>query len=515
LDPHAAGTMIGYCTDVEGNYEYWQRYLLISHVLSNENNAIVLKKNCQFVYGGDVCDRGAGDIRVLDDLIRLYESYPGRVHFILGNRDVNKLRIPMELHEKYLAQPGAAYWIPADPEQGPQTISERLKWVLKKTMGAPETFEHRRKELEILGRATTDDDVVQSFFDMLIPDGTLMKYLKYGKISVQFGDLLFCHGGLTTENFGWIPPSTPNSAPSPNADSFIPGVLGGSKCEDFSMWKEELNRFVSTEVEDFNIRAPKYLRELNKITDLSTLPPHWGLVGTYTHDQPGSRLSFLGMAVAADQTPNPSAIYASYMNQGMPKDITKDFADKLLGAGVKRIVVGHQPHGDAPTILDQYGVQIFMGDTSYAANTQWPQAAEGETEKWAAFDIEKLSDPALGVAELPMLKGDTRGCAVSEIVITFPESDVSTAPAASSRVFVHGILSDASVYAFEQAPSEGNALVGKLNASKTWMIKACNVAPKTGPLAGQTDCYLLCQGVGFKVINKIVSAAEIEKVMAE
>ena len=42
-------SMIGYCTDVEGNYEYWERYLMISKVLRrNEEKKIVLNDGCQF-----------------------------------------------------------------------------------------------------------------------------------------------------------------------------------------------------------------------------------------------------------------------------------------------------------------------------------------------------------------------------------------------------------------------------------------------------------------------------------
>lgn len=54
-------TRIGYATDIEGNFDYWNKYLSVSEVLSKETTnprSIRLEDGCQFVYGGDVCDRG-------------------------------------------------------------------------------------------------------------------------------------------------------------------------------------------------------------------------------------------------------------------------------------------------------------------------------------------------------------------------------------------------------------------------------------------------------------------------
>lgn len=95
---------ISYVSDVEGNIGYWERFLNISAVLKRNEitNKIILNDDCMFVYGGDVCDRGPGDIRFLKDLMQLKYDYPSRVHFIIGNRDVNKLRIPYELNIKKL-----------------------------------------------------------------------------------------------------------------------------------------------------------------------------------------------------------------------------------------------------------------------------------------------------------------------------------------------------------------------------------------------------------------------------
>jgi Calcineurin-like phosphoesterase len=125
---------IGYATDIEGNFDYWSRYIELSKILNRlPTGELELHDKCHFVYGGDVVDRGPGDLRVLSDLVGLKKSYPERVHFIMGNRDINKMRIPAELHAASLRFPSKVYWIKSDlaePNSSENdTVADRLKWV--------------------------------------------------------------------------------------------------------------------------------------------------------------------------------------------------------------------------------------------------------------------------------------------------------------------------------------------------------------------------------------------------
>lgn len=142
MNPCISGdTMItvGYATDIEGNFDYWSRYVEISKVLRRlPNGDLDLNDNCQFVYGGDVVDRGPGDLRVLSDLVGLKRLHPDRVHFIMGNRDINKMRIPADLHSSSLRLNPKVYWIKSEGMESssscsdhdrPDTPAERLKWV--------------------------------------------------------------------------------------------------------------------------------------------------------------------------------------------------------------------------------------------------------------------------------------------------------------------------------------------------------------------------------------------------
>jgi len=71
----------------------------------------------------------------MKDLVDLKEMYPDRVHLILGNRDINKLRIQSSMHPAVLATLPSVYWLRAPPEEttGPQyklnDPEDKMKWV--------------------------------------------------------------------------------------------------------------------------------------------------------------------------------------------------------------------------------------------------------------------------------------------------------------------------------------------------------------------------------------------------
>jgi hypothetical protein len=229
-------SLVGYVTDIEGNYDYWQRYVALSKVLKRDPVTKILElcDDSQLVFGGDVCDRGAGDIRIVRELLGLKRKYPERIHFILGNRDVNKLRIDAELQACNLAGPGQVYWIDQPSEAG-QSAADRLKWILLRTMGAPGAFEYRRKELEDLELPSADSDVVQSYMDWVSPDGEMVEFLLNGKVAVIIGDTIFLHGALKPTNVGWVPPRR--------------GEKSGGYCVDkIRDWVDHMNSFIHAEV---------------------------------------------------------------------------------------------------------------------------------------------------------------------------------------------------------------------------------------------------------------------------
>mmetsp|Transcript_25218 Transcript_25218/g.39594 ORF Transcript_25218/g.39594 Transcript_25218/m.39594 type:complete len:238 (+) Transcript_25218:158-871(+) len=208
------GKICGYLTDVEGNFEYFDAYVQLSKVLDwkdERKQQLDLRPGASFCFGGDVVDKGTGDIRVTTSLTDLKKRYPKRVFLIIGNRDGNKMRMATELRKEILDDTlimedrQFPYWVrdkdkietvkdylAKNPEENggsENNLANRLRWMLKATMGSDGAFERRRLELQILQdrQKISDDEVVKSFQECALParlrdkskeDGFMLQYLE-------------------------------------------------------------------------------------------------------------------------------------------------------------------------------------------------------------------------------------------------------------------------------------------------------------------------------------------------
>jgi len=60
-------------TDIEGNYDYWRRYIEFSKVICGTPGDIdFCDDRGQLVFGGDICDRGAGSYSLTHSLTYSY-----------------------------------------------------------------------------------------------------------------------------------------------------------------------------------------------------------------------------------------------------------------------------------------------------------------------------------------------------------------------------------------------------------------------------------------------------------
>ena len=510
-----ATTTTGYVTDVEGSLSFWRRYLAISQVIYRDDTSgeLCLRPCCNFVFGGDSVDKGSGDLRVLGDLVRLKHKYPDRVHLILGNRDINKMRVLAELDERQIARRSklpVCYWQRSDHESTLEafldgllaervaaggtggnkhelhTAANKLKWMLAKTMGSPDAFEFRRRELgELQGLCASevsDDDVVASFVSSLRVGGLMREYLRLGELAVVIGDSLFVHGGFSTPHSAGAAPCVPELGVEAAPSSTSAGEIA-----DVRSWCSALNTFASAAVAAWDADPTQEAAQQQAQCSSGEAGPLWSETGGAAC---GGGLLHFGHGSVPGGKRMDTVVYANFLEDGHATPPPAEVQGFLRRSGIARVIVGHQPHGDAPSIMRLGGAQVgsadlevITADTSFSAFTEWPGAPE------AAASVKDACSEAGGGA---------RGCAVAEVCV------VQQAGQRSSRTFVHGRLSSGQGFGFWS----DHAHVGRQTATG-WWVKAA-----LGQEEGEQQHFLLSRGKGYTVYNRVASADEVAAEMA-
>ena len=254
---------IAYFTDVEGDWEYFHRYVEIADALTwgADGEELLLTDGWRFVFGGDAVDKAPGSVRCVRALVQLKTAYPDRVVLLLGNRDINKMRLTSELAAPELAAVGTlpgAFWVREAQRVAPltyvkgaaaaaegvtadkvtermihkhNTAANRLKWILKDTMGANGEFDRRRSELQLLSWnpsvVITDDQVVGSFLEGVgecggTGSGTdwVRQLLELGQLAWLHRNSLFVHGGVVSCRYD---DSAPNGVSEESCLGHVPG----------------------------------------------------------------------------------------------------------------------------------------------------------------------------------------------------------------------------------------------------------------------------------------------------
>lgn len=386
---------VAYFTDVEGNWEYLASFVAQSEALKrdgdNEDGSMRLQLNdgWRIVFGGDSCDKGGvvgGSVRVVRTLVRLKKEYPDRVTLLLGNRDLNKMRITSELADEaelesaHLNEIPGPYWVPeknrvspkmylellaskelaskgAPAEAPPPTAEQldaqlwkyntpwnRLCWMLKDTMGSAGEEERRRKELELLHPqegTPTDDRVVASFVESVQEGGFMREYIKLGQLAEVIDGTLFVHGGLV--GTGWAGGAT-------DCLGFVPGQ--NQRIDDVQEWVKALNEWKEKQVDEWENQ------------------PKWSVRPEKPSYDAGKRGGNELMNYCVNGSP-PSVVVGRHLEpEGMPRPLEPALCSKLRACGVYRMVLGHTPHGNCPTMIrsgdESCPFLVAMVDTSYS-----------------------------------------------------------------------------------------------------------------------------------------------------
>ncbi|OLP74841.1 hypothetical protein AK812_SmicGene45511 [Symbiodinium microadriaticum] len=375
-----------------------------------------------FVFGGDVFDKGDGDLRIAKQLLSFKKSHPDRVWLLAGNRDLNKLRFPAELAEDEIDVPQPVPLYPRAPPQvslrsflekrlessagktvqDVNTRANRLRWILDHTMTATGAFELRQQELALLsGQEASeihDEDVVESFLTSVSKeDGVVWEYLLHSCLLVMLGDCLFVHGGLPKEAINWVPTMDMRYLqPAEGA------VCGGRRMEGtLQDWMKAMNDFMQEGLRDFREKM------------------YWG---------PGRTRGGEGL-LCLTSTPacfRRSVVVESLLQGGTPDHLDKDVEAFLVKGGVRTVFCGHKPCGDSPFVVRGDHVAVVHCDTTY-------------------------SDGAAP---------DKRGSAVAAVEVSAPTS---------GQLQLRGVLADGRSYDFALYGDSGDDLVGRQCCDGSWV----------------------------------------------
>ena len=450
----------GYVTDVEGNMDYFNKYVKISKILewtNDKKNRLRFKKGDSiFVYGGDTQDKGHADIRFVNILLKFKEDYPDRVIFIIGNRDANKLRIPSELFETYKNEKiflkkydNYPYWIDSYKRITLKTylkennyelnIKNRLKYIIESNMGFQDGFEKRRTELSIILKKNiskiTDTDVISSFVNSVMPfpenielsnDNYILKYLMKGQIAYIFGKHIFVHGAINEYNIGQIPKNK-------------------NKIDDVNIWVNELNSW--------------FHKELNEYINNPT-------VGGITK----KRKAYNIIDYVIPKEKSISVVHANNLKNGNGKHINKNVSKILNKYGIKNIITGHKPHGDCPLVIRDKNITAISADTSYS-NVNY-------------------------LREKNKIEGDNRGNAVSEVLLY-----------SNGYIRIHGKYANNTKYSYllkeraNEKNMELNDYIGMQLNNKYWIKNI------------KKDKFLISYGKDYELYEKWISLKEVKELL--
>ncbi|MCP3137388.1 metallophosphoesterase family protein [Pyxidicoccus xibeiensis] len=350
---------VAYLTDVEGIWQKLTGFCEDNPLVSLEDGErLVVRPGATFVYGGDAIDRGPDGRRVVRTLLEARRRQPSQVVLLAGNRDINKLRLVRELRGHPLAR------TPPEVRSAPRPVL--LRWIFENSMGARGAFDFRKAELARSGDAVSDEDVVDSYLADLGPGGELRDYLSACQLTHRIGNTLFLHGGLHEDSLGAVP--------------------SRERVEGVDAWSETLNGWYREQLTAF--AEERYDADGR---------PAWEPVIAYQAPTPGKRIN------------TASVVYGRMANErNHPTLPSPGLIETLARSGIHRVVVGHTPSGDCPSLLVDGAFELLLADNSYGRVEGASRVFLDDDRVQVEGEV-RLDDGRLERLHLEHLLGDTSG----------------------------------------------------------------------------------------------------------
>ena len=350
--------------DIEGSFKRIENFVdncmkqsksLDCHPLifwSDEKNKTKLRlaKGCELVILGDLTDIGEDNIKVLDLIHKLKSSkkYGKRVHLILGNRDLNKLRLLYELNNEILIdnygnefrfQSWKEKWdekIKKDPNFYKNTYDmkskiNKMKFIFQETMGAPNLFENIAKELKKKGEAYSDEHVYNYYMNTFL--SKLIDLMKKGKLIDVIGDTIFVHGGVTYTLHEWSKKDVYFTQQINQLNNFL------YQCLRVNQIKALVPLIRYAEGGGVTVSATDNNLIYNKRT-------FWEYIDPDKNKKP-KQVPYK----MVDMPETPSVVQGRWWNENYTmKGIDSLLSQRMMNEGYKRICAGHSPVGQLPFI---------------------------------------------------------------------------------------------------------------------------------------------------------------------
>lgn len=359
---------VAYLTDVEGLWKKLTSFCQDNPLVSLEDgDRLVVRPGATFVFGGDAIDRGPDGRRVVRTLLEARRRQPAQVVLLAGNRDINKLRLVRELRGHPLAR------TPEEIRSAPRPVL--LRWIFENTMGARGAFDFRKAELARDDSAVTDEDVVDSYLEDLGPGGALREYLTVCQLTFRVGNTLFLHGGLHEDSLGAVP--------------------SRERVGDVDAWGDALNAWYREQLAAF---------EEGRFDAQGR--PAWEPVIAYQAPVPGKRIN------------TGSVVYGRMADErNHPTLPSPELVETLTRAGIHRLVVGHTPSGDCPSLLRDDAFELILADNSYGRVDGASRVLLGEERVRVEGEV-KLDDGRLERLRFEHVLGDTSSALGRQLVDT-------------------------------------------------------------------------------------------------